>query len=66
MKKSVFSLITTITLLLTIPVASLYAQGDTSSPYSQYGVGLLGDQSVGMSRGMNGVGIGLREQGQVN
>ena len=66
MKKSLFSLITTITLLLTIPVASLYAQGDTSSPYSQYGVGLLGDQSVGMSRGMNGVGIGLREQGQVN
>ena len=66
MKKSVFSFITTITLLLTFPVASLYAQGDTSSPYSQYGVGLLGDQSVGMSRGMNGVGIGLKEQGQVN
>jgi long-subunit fatty acid transport protein len=66
MKKSVFSFITTITLLLTFPVASLYAQGDTSSPYSQYGVGLLGDQSVGMSRGMNGVGIALREQGQVN
>ena len=66
MKKSVFSLITIITLLLTFPVASLYAQGDTSSPYSQYGVGLLSDQSIGMSRGMNGVGIGLKEQGQVN
>ena len=66
MKKSVFSLITIITLLLTFPVASLYAQGDTSSPYSQYGIGLLSDQSIGMSRGMNGVGIGLKEQGQVN
>lgn len=66
MKKSVFSFITIITLLLIFPAASLYAQGDTSSPYSQYGVGLLSDQSIGMSRGMNGVGIGLREYGQVN
>lgn len=66
MKKSVFSLITIITLLLTFQTSPLHAQGGTSSPYSQYGVGLLSDQSIGMSRGMNGVGIGMREYGQVN
>ena len=66
MKKSLFSFTTIITLILTFQTAPLHAQGDTSSPYSQYGIGLLGDQSTGMSRGMNGVGIGIREQGQVN
>ena len=36
-------------------------QAGTKSPYSQYGLGALRDQSQGFSRGMNGVGIGLRQ-----
>lgn len=50
----------------TLLASAAYAQGGTNSPYSQYGLGVLADQSTGMSRGMNGVGIGLREKGQVN
>lgn len=42
------------------------AQNVTNSPYSQYGYGKLADQSNGASRGMNGLGIGLREGNQVN
>ncbi len=45
-------------LLATASAAS--AQSGTNSPYSQYGLGVLSDQSQGMSRGMGGVGIGLR------
>lgn len=36
------------------------AQSGTNSPYSQYGLGILSDQSQSVSRGMGGVGIGLR------
>lgn len=43
-----------------------YAQSGTNSPYSQYGVGLLADQSAGFSRGMNGAGIALRQGNVVN
>lgn len=44
----------------------MYAQGGTKSPYSQFGVGVLSEQSQSMSRGMNGVGIGMRIGNQVN
>lgn len=43
-----------------------WAQGGTRSPYSQFGIGSLNDQSQGMSRGMNGVGYALRQGNQVN
>ena len=66
MKKSVFSLITLLILASTLLMPSAHAQSGTNSPYSQYGLGVLADQSIGMSRGMNGVGIGMRERGQVN
>lgn len=47
--------------ILALTVAfSAFAQGGTNSPYSQYGLGTLADQSQGFSRGMNGVGIALR------
>lgn len=36
------------------------AQTGTKSPYSQYGLGALRDQSQSFSRGMNGVGLALR------
>jgi len=32
----------------------------TLSPYSQYGLGVLSEQSLGYNRGMGGLGIGLR------
>lgn len=42
------------------------AQSGTNSPYSQYGFGVLADQTSGFNRGMNGLGIGFREPNQVN
>ena len=46
-------------------VAAL-AQSGTNSPYSQYGLGALSEQSSGFNRGMNGLGIGFHEHNQVN
>ena len=43
-----------------------FAQSGTNSPYSQYGLGLLSDQSQGFSRGMNGAAIGLRQGNVAN
>ena len=43
-----------------------HAQSGTNSPYSQYGLGILSDQSSGFNRGMNGVGLGFHEHNQVN
>ena len=45
---------------------SALAQGGTKSPYSQFGLGVLSDVSQGMSRGMNGTGIALREGSEIN
>lgn len=50
---------------------SLFAQGaiaqsGTNSPYSQFGLGVLADQSSGFNRGMNGLGIGFHEGNQIN
>jgi len=42
------------------------AQSGTNSPYSQYGLGVLSDQTSGFNRGMNGLGLALREHNQVN
>lgn len=50
---------------IAIAMASL-AQGATRSPYSQYGLGVLSDQSQGFNRGMNGVGLALRKGNIVN
>lgn len=47
-------------------VNGAWAQGGTNSPYSQFGIGVLSDQSQGMGRGMNGVGYGLRQGNNVN
>lgn len=45
---------------------SVNAQSGTNSPYSQYGLGILTDQSQGTSRGMNGVGLALRKGNVAN
>lgn len=42
------------------------SQSGTNSPYSQYGLGMLSDQTSGFNRGMNGLGIAFRESNQVN
>jgi hypothetical protein len=47
-------------LLLTVALLA-NAQIGSKSPYSQYGLGALGDQSQSFSRGMNGVGLALRK-----
>ena len=43
-----------------------FAQSNTNSPYSQYGLGDLTDQSVGFNKGMNGVGMAMRRGNEVN
>lgn len=43
-----------------------FAQSGTNSPYSQFGLGILSDQTSGFNRGMNGLGLGFREHNQVN
>ena len=52
-------------LMMLVPCASM-AQSGTNSPYSQYGLGLLSDQSTGFNRGMDGVALGMHESNQVN
>ena len=51
--------------MIIAPLAAL-AQSGTNSPYSQYGLGVLSDQSTGFNRGMNGVSYGMHEKNQVN
>lgn len=46
--------------------ASVFGQSGTNSPYSQYGLGTLSDQTSGFNRGMNGLGLGFHEHNQVN
>lgn len=47
-------------------VGTATAQSGTNSPYSQFGLGELSDPTSGFNRGMNGLGIGFRENTQVN
>ena len=61
MKKNILS-----ALFLTAMSLTAVAQSGTNSPYSQYGLGVLADQTSGFNRGMNGVGLGFREHNQVN
>ena len=53
-------------LMLAAIAMTASAQGGTNSPYSQYGLGVLNDRSQSASRGMNGVGIGLRQGSMAN
>lgn len=52
--------------LATFAATNASAQSGTNSPYSQYGLGILSDQSQGASRGMGGIGIGLRNSAYAN
>ena len=49
-----------------VALAATAQISNTLSPYSQFGLGTLANQSLGMGRGMGGVGIGLRDSKQPN
>lgn len=55
-----------VSLLMLFSTSMAMAQSGTDSPYSQFGLGMLADQSSGFSRGMNGVSIGFHEHNQIN
>ena len=56
-----------VSLLTGVMFLSANAQvSSTLSPYSQYGLGVLADQSQGFNRGMGGVAYGLRSGNIVN
>lgn len=57
---------TSLALSLAAAAVSAMAQSGTLSPYSQYGLGVMSDRATGFNRGMNGLGLGLREHNQVN
>ncbi len=62
MKKRLFS-----GLLLAVASLTSVAQvSSTLSPYSQFGLGKLSEQSVGFNHGMNGLAIGMRDGKIVN
>ncbi len=53
-------------LMGSLAVQTMAQMSATLSPYSQYGIGVLADQSLGFTRGMGGLGIGMRNGSQVN
>lgn len=50
---------------LIAPLAT-WAQSGTNSPYSQFGLGTISEQSNGFNRGMNGVSQAWHQSNQVN
>lgn len=44
----------------------VHAQGGTNSPYSQFGLGMLADQSSGFNKGMDGLGLAFHDHNQIN
>lgn len=52
--------------LMALVTQGAVAQSGTNSPYSQFGLGVLSEQSSGFNRGMNGLGLGFHEGNQVN
>lgn len=61
MKRIVFS-----AALLAVFSLNVLAQSGTNSPYSQFGLGVLSDQTSGFNRSMNGLGLGFHEHNQIN
>lgn len=52
-----------------LSVAALYVSAQTNgsnSPYSQFGLGKLNEQSQGFNKAMSGLGIGFREGNRIN
>lgn len=53
-------------LLLGFCSINMSAQSGTNSPYSQYALGELADQGLGINRGMGGLSQGIRSSNNVN
>ena len=67
--KSVVEKITTILVFSVFclsGVCSVKAQTGVNSPYSRYGLGLLSDQSTGITKSMGGIGAGFRYPNTLN
>ena len=62
MKKRIFSGL----LLVVVSLSSVAQVSSTLSPYSQFGLGVLAEQSQGFNRGMNGLALGMRSGKIVN
>lgn len=55
------------TLFICLSIAGIaFAQNGTTSPYSQFGYGILGDNAIGAQRAMGGVGYALHNNRQIN
>lgn len=65
MKKRFFSSLLAVSISV-VTLAQSGSQSGTISPYSQYGLGVLADQSQGFNRGMNGTGLAMRSGTLVN
>lgn len=56
-------------LIVLLSAMALYAPAQTNgsnSPYSQFGLGSLNEQSQGFNKAMSGLGIGFREGNRIN
>jgi hypothetical protein len=53
-------------ILITFLTCSVFAQTNTDSPYSRFGLGQINQAGFDKSRGMGGIGIGLRDNRQLN
>lgn len=54
------------TCLIIVLIAAITASGQTTSPYSMYGYGLLGDNATSAQRQMGGTGYAMRSGRQIN
>lgn len=61
MNKRIFAI-----LIIVFSVIGVYADNGINSPYSRYGVGILADQGMGISRQMSGLGYALRSHRFIN
>lgn len=55
----------TLLLMITI-IAKMQGQNGINSPYTRFGLGQLSDQSVGVNKGMGGIGYGLSQHNTIN
>lgn len=62
MKKIYFVIIC----VLSFIVQPLFAQNNTSSPYTRYGYGLVNDAGFGQVKAMGGLSMGLRSNNFIN
>ena len=67
--KKIFDKITAILALYvfaSLGLSPVKAQTGVNSPYSRYGIGMLSDQSTGITRSMGGIGTGFRHPNTLN